>query len=212
MSTMGKFVDSLLTECARAQGKTRWIDKTPNYYKLIPFIDEIFSRRVLYVGIIRHPLDCIASLEEFMSPFLCHDDQDVAANVRLYGADKYGWAKLWCHIYERIYVAAQSRAARFHMVTYEDLVSDAEGTVRIILDFIGEHYSEGMIERAFQMPHQIGLGDSKIQNTHRVHQQSVNRWQEWSQAETKALWELVASAATRYGYTDAPSTTMPMAN
>src|ERR1044071_4906702 len=37
-----RVIESFLGGYARRQGKRRWVDKTPNYYRLLPFIDEIF--------------------------------------------------------------------------------------------------------------------------------------------------------------------------
>jgi hypothetical protein len=200
MRHMGRFVDSVFAEAAHLRGKPRWIDKTPNYYKLLPFIDELFASRVLYVTIVRHPLDCIDSMQEFMSRFQYHENPDLADNIRTYGSDRYGWAKLWCHIYERIYVHMQGHLDRVHFIKYEDMVSDTERSLRHVLEFMGEDYSEGMIDRAFHTQKRAGVGDSKIWTTNSVHKNSLRRWDRWPKAEAAALWNVVQPVAALYGY------------
>jgi hypothetical protein len=199
---MGQFVNSLMMEAAAAQGKCRWVDKTPNYYRLLPFIDELFAGRALFIVIVRHSLDCIASLEEFMSQFQNHQDPEINDNIRQYGADKYGWAKLWTHVYEQIFVATRSRLDRVLFVKYEELIDAPVAVLSAVLEFIGETYSPGLVERAFKVGHLPGLGDPKVLRTRSVHKESLGRWKAWSQPETDALWEVVRSVAAPYGYSD----------
>jgi hypothetical protein len=197
---LGTFVNSLFQECAGRESKSRWIDKTPNYFRLIPFIDELFEGNVLYLTIIRHPLDCVASLEEFMAQFQHHEDADIADHIKRYGSDRSGWAHLWKIVYDRLAFARVSRMSRFHIVKYEDLVFKTESTLKDILTFLGEQYSPSMIDRAFKTVSPAGIGDPKIRSTRRVHANSVGRWQEWEEMEIDALWAIVSETAHKYDY------------
>jgi len=58
----GRLAGGILGRYASQVGKPRWVDKTPNYYSLLPLIDRMFERNCLYVFITRHPLDTIESL------------------------------------------------------------------------------------------------------------------------------------------------------
>jgi len=51
------FINSIMADYARHSGKARWVDKTPNYCRLLPFIDAVFHSEVIYIVLVRHPLD-----------------------------------------------------------------------------------------------------------------------------------------------------------
>src|SRR6185437_7753833 len=74
---LGRFTRRLMDSYAARCGKMRWVDKTPNYYKILPFIDEMFEQKVLFLFIVRHPLDNVLSLHEFFNyptPITIDDD------------------------------------------------------------------------------------------------------------------------------------------
>src|SRR5260370_35851333 len=50
-------IEECLTFYAAQQGKPRWIDKTPNYARMLPFIDELFEHEAHYLLMLRHPFD-----------------------------------------------------------------------------------------------------------------------------------------------------------
>src|SRR4051794_26865482 len=65
----GALIDCIFSRYASAMGKMRWIDKTPAYYTLLPFLDRIFDKQCQYIFLVRHPLDCAHSLEQFSKRF-----------------------------------------------------------------------------------------------------------------------------------------------
>jgi hypothetical protein len=197
---LGEFVDSILSEYAVRRGKKRWVDKTPNYYRLTPLIDRMFRGSVLYVVMVRNPLDCIASLETFLSLVPYHEDPDIARLAHEHGKGRYAWARYWCHVYDRIRFAIQQSPERFMLIKYEDLVSETEQVVRRLLDFLGERYSDGLIKRAFSESHDHGYQDMKITMTKRVHAKSVGRSVVWPKTEMSAVWTVVRETAEYYGY------------
>src|SRR5262252_1520247 len=100
------FARSFLDDYAARKGKRRWADKTPNYYRIVELLDNLFEQRLLYVFVVRHPLDVIPSLQFFLEdelldgadePFLMH------MAVR-HGIGEYSAARYWVDFNERLWV------------------------------------------------------------------------------------------------------------
>lgn len=198
-----RLIEAFLGGYARRQGKSRWIDKTPNYYRLLPFLDEIFNGEVLYLFLVRHPLDCIDSLYECFGYATRHDlDPEIARSVERYGKGRYGWAKYWNEVYERIYTFSALYPDRCHLFRYEDLVRNPAETLKHVLGFLGETLPESLIETALLQEHTPGFEDYKIRHTSNIHTASVGKWKDWSPHEIRAVWPLVEATAARFGYPD----------
>src|SRR6185295_12018587 len=80
-----KVVDAFLGGYAKQHGKRRWVDKTPNYYRLLSFIDELYCGKVLFLFIVRHPFDTMASLESTFGISVRYEDPDLARAVQQHG-------------------------------------------------------------------------------------------------------------------------------
>jgi hypothetical protein len=179
--------------------KRRWVDKTPEYYHALPFIDELFEGQVLYLFLVRHPLDTIDSLDEAFPPWELRSPV-FKINKQAHGNGKYSWAKYWMDVYERIHVFSRMRPERSHTLTYENLVSNTQEVLRNALDFMHEPYSAGLEKRAFRILQRNGDQDWKITSTWRVHRRSIAKWRRWPKPEIDALWELVQPVASKFGY------------
>jgi|HubBroStandDraft_1064217.scaffolds.fasta_scaffold186716_1 protein-tyrosine sulfotransferase len=201
MAKLRSLIEDVFIAYATRANKQRWADKTPNYYRLLPLIDQIFSHEPLYICVARHPLDCIASLEEFFWQSPHNEDPDIAASVLRYGKGRYGWAQYWLDAYQRIHLFATGVSHRAHIVKYEDLVSRTDATVRGIFSFIGEDCPEGIVQEAFKQSHAGGFQDLKILQTAGIHQTSLARWRDWPTAEISAIWNIVGPLASQFGYT-----------
>lgn len=203
---LGAFAGNLFSDYAARQGKRRWVDKTPNYYRCIPLIDRMFGGKVLYIVIVRHPLDCISSLRKWFHADRqnTEDDPVVVEAFRTCGSSRAAWGKFWRSVYETIETSARQNPHRFHLLRYEDLVTNPNETFARALNFIGEPFSEVVIQRAFEVEHQRGFQDSHIRRTRSVHSNSVDRWKEWPPWEIQTTWKAVEPVAKKYGYEMTP--------
>ena len=125
---MGIFAKRLLDQATVRNKKRRWVDKTPNYYRILPFIDSIFEGRVLYVFISRHPLDTAQSLEEtfgYATPR--HEGSGNRADHRAIWTRVAFLDEILAEVYETIASFADSAPDRYLRVRYEDIV---EGAIR----------------------------------------------------------------------------------
>jgi protein-tyrosine sulfotransferase len=192
------FVDRVMRRYTRQVGKRRWVDKTPNYYLHTELIERMFAGEVLYLVLVRHPLDCISSIVRLYPEM--RDDPEIARAMVRNGRDRYAWAQYWLDVYTRLDVFMASCQARSMVITYEALIRESDVVLRDIFDFIGETYDAGLVARAFSMSHTPGFGDTKIIRTTRIHDDSIGKWRDWRRQEVEALWRLVGPMAERYGY------------
>lgn len=118
-----RFLEAVMAMHARAQGKPRWAEKTPDN---LLHVGRIFAHwpEARFVHIVRDPRDVYVSLRNCGKA----DDADAFAAA---------WAS-WVEGGE----AAGRRAgpARFATVLYEDLVIAPEAAMRRLLDFLGEDW------------------------------------------------------------------------
>ncbi|MDF2093738.1 sulfotransferase [Knoellia sp. 3-2P3] len=123
------FFDGIQGDYARSRGKSRWADKSPRYAMKLPFIMELFPDAQV-VHVIR-------------------DGRDVAVSHR----KRFGyWSCVKSAVKWPRYIAEATEHGRrlppgqYHELRYEELVSDQEGTLRRLLDFLGEEWDPAVLE------------------------------------------------------------------
>ncbi len=129
--------DSFQSDYAQRRGKSRWADKTPLYALSLDYITELFPTCQV-VHVIR-------------------DGRDVVASHR----DRWGYvsalkatAKWPRYIAAARAVGAALPPGRYREVRYESLVTDTEGTLRSLLDFLGEAWDPAVLEHDTK-PHDV---------------------------------------------------------
>ena len=199
-----KFVQEILGTYTSHVGKVRCIDKTPNYYRLLPLIDRIFNEQTQYIVIVRHPLDCIFSLENFSRRFpnLTREDPDVARIITLHGRGTLAWARYWLEVYQTILRFMSNATNRIHVIRYEDLVEQPQAVTESIVSFLGEDIARLHLENAFANTQQPGYQDDKITGSSSVHTNSLGCSAEWTTEHRNRLWKIVQQTAAEFGYFD----------
>src|SRR5215472_4057895 len=195
-----RMIERFLGGYARRHGKPRWIDKTPNHFRLLPFIDAIFAGEALYLFIVRHPLDCIDSLYSIHGTRRQHRDPDIRSNVRRHVKDFDAWAHYWNDVNSRIRCFSMSCPERCHWFRYEDLVHRPTATLRRALGFIGEGLPPNLIRNAFSMSHTEGYEDPCIRETNGVKADRIGKWRDWPRSRIATVWPLVKKTAATFGY------------
>lgn len=193
---------SFLDDYARQKHKRRWADKTPNYYRIIEFIDGLFANQVLFVFIVRHPLDVIPSLQEMMTTevFGGHEDPYLTEIGLRHGTGEYGAAKYWLEVNERLHVVSSCIPERTTVVRYEDLVADTEATLTAMFDYLGEEFDPSMVEQIFKTEHDDGFQFGGIKGRDSIESHRVGKWRSWPERKQQALWEMVEPVARHFGY------------
>lgn len=195
-------IESIMWQYTYTQGKKRWVEKTPNYFRIAEFIDDTFHSAALYIIMFRHPLDCVDSLDRFSQRLPIYDrpDPELTTYSAMYGAGKYGWSKYWHDANEHLIAFQSGRSKQCIGVKYEELISAPQEVLRRTLAFIGSDYEEGLVERAFKAKHTMGFQDPSIASSNAVDTKRTGRWRSWPSEEREVLWDIVQPVASRLGY------------
>jgi hypothetical protein len=178
-----EFYTGLFQRYASEQGKPRWGEKTPFHTMHIEAMGDLFPRAV-FVGIVRHPGGVAASLRKnFHYTFEDALDYWRATNLAMVRA-------------------VDAVADRFALCRYEDLVRDAEPTLRELTAFLGEPWSDNLlahhdVQRDKGAPRIV---DGSTSTRDAIDASRVDEWvQDSGPAELAAL-DRVASLASFFGY------------
>ncbi|HET8600730.1 MAG TPA: sulfotransferase [Segeticoccus sp.] len=125
---IAQFFGGIQSDYARANGKTRWADKSPRYALSIDFLCRVFPD-AQFVHVIR-------------------DGRDVAVSHR----KRFGyWSGLKSTVKWPRYIATARAAAadlpsdRYLEIRYEDLVGDTEPALRRLFGFLGEEWDPSVL-------------------------------------------------------------------
>ena len=167
-------LDPMMTSYLRRRGKRRYCDKSLGAAQHAGLLLRIWPG-ARFICLYRHPMDVIASGIE-ASPW----------GLTSYGFEPYigsppdnnvaALARYWLDYTTSIVAAEEHFTDRCLPVRYEDLVTDPDGEIARILEFIGAAPAPGIVARCFGPGHQrFGPGDYKIWNTSGVSADSVGR-------------------------------------
>lgn len=123
---VAEFFNGVFSQYANSKGKTRWGDKTPFHTWHINAMARLFPE-AQFVGIMRHPGATVASTRRWR-----YDLDDAISK----------WTRATTEILRR---AVDLGPSKFSIVRYEDLVLAPEPTLRALLDFLGEPWSEDVM-------------------------------------------------------------------
>lgn len=176
LCTWGQALLSTYAELTRSHGKRRWADKNPDNIVYLTSWEKILGDEFKLVHLVRHPVDALASLQEI--GFEHTVPQDFGAQVALYQ-----------DFNERAFSFLEKHPGRVHLLTYEDLVSRPEETLRLLFQFLGEAF-EPMVLSAWRDPARgRGLEDPKIDLTDRIATSNIGRGMDLLVAQAVAYIE-----------------------
>ncbi len=203
-----RMVDELLTAHARARGKRRWAEKTPDNLLHLDALAEWFpSARFLHVA--RDGLDVALSTSRVsgarrgISPWheenlglgkgLGSDAQPLAVRNTPFAA-----ALRWRHWDGLL---ARALHGRSHLrISYEDLVSHPEHVLREACDFLGERFELSMLEFARHTHELPGWewGSADVRTTSTIERDRVGRGaREFTPVEREILEPITRPAPRR---------------
>lgn len=163
LNALRAYSDSLYGAMLEPTGKRFFLDKTPAYSLVLPFIRRLYPDAV-FIIITRHPFAIFSS---FAKSFF---DNDWKA------------AHDFNPVVERYVPALASfvrnpGVERFYHVRYEDLVADPETALRGICEAAGMEYTPEMIEYGQKKLDAKGLGDPiGVAKDSRPNTKSVHKW------------------------------------
>lgn len=184
---------------AARQGKPRWADKSALDAFYVEEIEQLCGDAAHFVCIQRQGLDVACSTED-----LCqknggyfHEFQDY---ILRHPMTLEAFASMWVDLSRAIDGFARRHPANALVVRYEDLSANPESTLRDILEFVGEPWETGLVERALESRRGVGLGDWKTYGRHAVDASSVGRWKTLSRDTINQLAAICNPTLELCGY------------
>jgi hypothetical protein len=190
------FYSGLFERHALAQGKQRWGEKTPFHSRHMAEMARVFPDAV-FVGIVRHPGAVVQSL---MSKF--HYGIDDAAAY---------WDTTNREILRR---GLELGDRRFSMLRYEDLVQHPDPTLRELMDWLGESWSDDLLRhndvQAARGAPRISAGNTRTRDP--INPELADRWaEELTVTDIERLAARTGAVAGFLGYDPArPGTQRPL--
>jgi hypothetical protein len=131
---------------AEHQGKVRWADKSPDYALMLDYIDTLYPDAQI-VHIVRNPRDVIDAWRRFYGLKSVH--RAAQAWVRYVGA---------AHTF-----AETMGPGKVMELRYEDLAREPESTLRALLTWLGEPWSDDVLAFA-DRPHSFGAQPLRVED------------------------------------------------
>ena len=190
------FVLSLYNSRLAAAGKSIFVDKTPRYYHIIPYLRQVF-RESKWIWLQRDPFDVAASYKTSwninLATVLGHDDEYPI------------WSFDLIIGLERLCRDVDVNDPRVLTVKYENLVARPDAEIARVMQFLDltAQADQTQFDLA-QSPYATSFGgDKKIAATHSPHTNSIGTWRStFSKPELQTLLDYVGAETMRQlGYT-----------
>lgn len=181
----GELLDAMLSAWAYKQKKCCWGEKTPHHVRYWDTINSFFpSAKVIHIF---------------------RDGRDVALSLlraRFGPKTVYFSAQYW-HSYVNLVESVKSRISqdRIIAVSYDDLLTYTEPTLKKVCDFLGEQYSPEMLEYYRQKnPYKTDkVNEANLKKP--VIKDNINKWQHEMDFKALNRFEYAAGETlSRYGY------------
>lgn len=198
LSRLREFAFAFLDEHAQKQGKPRWAEKTAFDAFHLDAIRRVCEGHVHFVCIQRHGLDVAVSLADLVDKTGGYVEE-LHDYVARYPEPLEAFARAWIDTSTKVADLAAS-GGRVTDLRYEDLVRKPEQTVRSLLEFVGEQWEDGLLERAVETTGQVGFGDWKTYAKSAIDDSSVDRWKRLPSPVIARLAALCNPTLERLGY------------
>src|SRR3712207_3421550 len=179
------FYAGMFERYAASQGKQRWGEKTPFHSRHIPEMAAVFPDSV-FVGIVRHPGAVVHSLVEKFH-YELHDAVDY-------------WVTTNTEILRR---GLELEDDRFALLRYEDLVEHPEETLRELIGFLDEPWSDDVLRhhdvQAARGTPRVSVGSTRTRDA--ISTDLAHRWADSLSEDGKQVLDSVAGPLARFlGY------------
>ncbi|MGH8508230.1 MAG: sulfotransferase family protein [Gammaproteobacteria bacterium] len=187
-SSYEAFFESLMRFCARAHGRTRFGEKTPEHARRSDVLCDLFPDCAL-IHVVRDPRDVVASL--LRMPW---GDRSVVANTRHWQKCQRGALRV-------------RRRANYFRVAFEDLLTDPEAELERLCEFVGVPFAPAMLAAGDESKaNRWWLGRARTA----IDQSRAMRWKlELSPSQAVLVEWLARDAMKELGYVPCCGTATP---
>jgi hypothetical protein len=178
LEVLGRAFITLHERAAARAGKARWADKNPENVLYWQDWERLLGHDWLFVHMVRHPLDTLASMKEANFPFAL--PSGLEGRIGHYRQ---------CLLQGQLF--GKTHPDRYHLVRYEELARLPRRILELLMKGLGETLEP--IQLSFnEVAHEKGLEDPKVVATRAVHGDSIGRWaRELTAAEVRTIWEAI---------------------
>ena len=192
-SRLRRLSDEFFIGYMLSHDKKRWADKTPEYVRVLEFIEWLYGPHCKYILIYRNGLDTANSMNETYIQRLEN------------GKDIRKAFEYWMHDTETIAGWSRTYPERCYTVKYEDLCTRTEPILRELFDFLGEDWEDDVL-KWYKWGHDRGPEDIKARRQRRINISSGN-YRKWPQELQEELKKRATPLHEMIGYD--PDTLMP---
>lgn len=190
LAALREFASSFFEGYAKAHGKPRWADKTPDYVECLDELLEMFGERSRFVLIYRHGMDVAYSLADSHRRYPVIDRHVEAAGGNL----PVGAGAFWADQTSKIERFREAHPDISFALRYEDLTRDPASALPPLFDFLGEPWEPEVLDY-HKFEHHRGMEDPDVKRRTKIVPNSgrFRAWPEATQREVRAACEPVLS-------------------
>jgi len=192
------FAQSVYNRRLEAAGKSIFVDKTPRYYHILPYLRSVF-REAKWIWLRRDPFDVAASYKTSWQVNLAE---------QLTGDNDYpSWSFDLVIGLDRLCHEIDPGDPRVLSIQYEQLAADTQPMLTKVMRFLGREADVGQTQFDVEQSSfaKSFAGDKKITTTHGPHTKSIGSWrQALTRDELQTLLNYVGGETMRqlgYGTT-----------
>jgi protein-tyrosine sulfotransferase len=167
------FVSAFFEEYAASQNAKRWVEKTAFDVFFTDRIGDLFSDRVQYVGIVRHPLDVAISTLDFCNKAGVYPDS-LRPFVQNATSPLGAFVASWKAAFENLKALSERFPENFIMLRYEDMVEAPEEMALGLYDFLGEEIPDDVLKIGGNDV--LGFSDHRTFETKGFDKSRSSRW------------------------------------
>jgi hypothetical protein len=180
------FATTAYNNYLQTEGKTIFVDKTPRYFHILPFLDELFPK-ARKIWLKRHPLDVALSYKKTWGI----DTKIITGQITLPVSFDFAVG-----LFALISYFENSSPNKLE-IQYETLVHSPRETLNRICRFIDIKFEEQMLNYAENQAlttqyNMAVMGDKNVLSTRAIHAHSVEKWsQELTPTEIEQMVALL---------------------
>jgi len=170
-----QFAFAFKREHARRQNKKRWAEKTAVDSFHIGKIEELCGDKVQFICLVRHGLDVACSMKELSNRGYTYLSE-IHEYIKRYPRPMEAFAHAWVDVNRSMLDFIERHPDNTLFLRYEDLVSRPTETMQLVFDYLGEEWSDDLLQSALARKDNAGLGDWKTYDSTKIGYSSVGRW------------------------------------
>lgn len=180
------FANAVFGGYLKSKGASLLVDKTPEYTRILDFLDWLYQGRCKFLLIFRNGLDVTRSM--------------MSVNIEPLEADKTVDTafEYWKADTETMLQWETAHPDRCYRILYDELCDDTEGVLCGVMDFMGLEFEPAQL-RWYEKEHTQGAEDIKARRQRKVNK-SMHTYGDWSEETIQDLLMRAASLHQVIGY------------